>query len=147
MGSRKMCETTEAERKIILNLNKHGKSYAEIGKIVNRSRYTICSIVKRFKFELTVTNARSGRPRIITGRARTTILRKIKKQPKLTSMEIAQEVINLNCHPKTVRRVLHKAGYHARVARRKPLISSNNKIKMAKCWYGGNKTQSTIVKI
>lgn len=59
---------TLEERKLILNLHvKQKKSYAEIGKILSRSRSTIQSVVGRFKYEGRVNNKRKpGRPKILS---------------------------------------------------------------------------------
>lgn len=131
--SSKQKETTESQRKIILHLHNQGKSYAEIGEIMERSRFTIRSIINRFKGESSFQSAnRTGRPRALTDRESIQIVRKIKQNPKKTSTEIAAEVqeeFGKNVHPMTVRRVLHEANYTARVARRKPLVSSVNQTK------------------
>lgn len=130
---RKQKETTEAERKIILELHKQNKSYAEIGEIVKRSRFTICSIVKRFKDSSNLTSRpHTGRPRKLTAREESLLVRKIKRNPKITSSQVSAEIreeIGKEIHPKTVRRTLHRAGYKSRVARKKPLISKANQKK------------------
>lgn len=130
---RKQKETTEAERKIILDLYKQNKSYAEIGEIVKRSRFTVCSIVKRFKGASDYTNLkRTGRPRKLSAREEVQIVRKIKKNPKISSTQVAAECLeemDKEIHPKTVRRTLHRAGYSSRIARKKTLISKVNKSK------------------
>lgn len=128
---RKGQETTESERKIILNLHKNNKSYGEIGKIVNRSPYTVRSVIKRFKGSNNLKNrARKGRPRKISKKGGRKIVRMIKKKPKTTSSELAAHLrdhLGVQAHPIIVRRALHRAGYSARVARKKPLISKKNK--------------------
>lgn len=130
---RKQKETTESERKIILELHKKSKSYAEIAEIVKRSRFTVASIVRRYKGSSDVTSfPRTGRPRKLTAREETNIIRKIKKNPKTTSTELAAECLEelgKEIHPKTVRRTLQLAGYSSRIARKKPLISKVNKTK------------------
>ncbi|GBP11148.1 Transposable element Tcb1 transposase [Eumeta japonica] len=131
--SSKQAETTDSQRKIILHLHSQGKSYAQIGEIVERSRFTVRSIVKRFKGGKNFNSAsRSGRPRALTDRESKQIVRKVKENPKKTSTEIAAEVkheFGKAIHPMTVRRVLHEANYSARVARRKPLVSLINQKK------------------
>lgn len=39
-------ETTRVERKIVLNLYAQGKSYSEISKVINRSRFATRSVIK-----------------------------------------------------------------------------------------------------
>lgn len=124
---RKQKETTEAERKIILELYKQKKSCAQIGEIVKRSRYTIYSIIKRFKNDKDLkSRPHTGRPLKLSTKDERKIVRKIKKNPKITSTQVAAEVfeeIGKEIHPKTVRRTLQRAGYSSRVARKKPLKS------------------------
>ena len=46
---RKLKETRESQRKIIVYLTNQGKSYVEIGEMVDRSGFTIRSIINRVK--------------------------------------------------------------------------------------------------
>lgn len=130
---RKLKETTESQRKIIIHLHNQGKSYAEIGELMDRSRFTIRSIIHRFKEAPNLENVkRSGRPRILSNRECKQIVRKVKIDPKTTSTQIAAEVkedFGKDVHAMTIRRVLHEADYSSRVARRKPLISPINQTK------------------
>ena len=131
--SRKTKETAIEERKIILNLYKMNKSYNEIAQIINRSRFTVRSVIKRFKSEENLENQiRSGRPSKVTIREKRKIVNIVKKDPKTNSTEIAS-MLKAECEKevstKTVRRVLKDAGYSARAARRKPYISKINQKK------------------
>lgn len=127
---RKTRETTISERKIILKLSEEGNSYSTIARIVNRSRFTVRNIIKRFSDEKNVENLpRSGRPQKLTDRDKRKVTKIVKKYPKVTSTEIAAQMKSENkveVHPITIRRVLKSAGYNSRVARRKPLISKIN---------------------
>uniref|UniRef100_A0A034VZC4 Transposable element Tc1 transposase n=1 Tax=Bactrocera dorsalis TaxID=27457 RepID=A0A034VZC4_BACDO len=131
--SSKQKETTISQRKIILHMHNQGKSYAEIGEMMDRSRFTIRNIIKRFKGASCLKSAeRTGRPQVLSDREKQHIVRKVKKDPKISSTQIAAEVKNefgKDIHAMTVRRVLHSAGYNSRVARKKPLISSRNQKK------------------
>lgn len=128
---RKGKETTAEERKIVLRLHQENKSYAEIAKVINRSRYTIRNIIKRFQGGNSLRNRhRTGRPRKITEREERKIVRTVKKKPKITASEISAMLRaddNLNVHSETVRRALKRAGLSSRIARKKPLISKKNK--------------------
>ncbi len=56
----------------------------------------------------------------------------VKKTPKINASQlfkIVQEIDEVDVHPQTIRRVLHKITYHGRTPRRKPLISAANKTK------------------
>lgn len=127
---RKLKETTESERKIIIYLHNQGKSYAEIGEMIDRSRFTISSIVKRFKDATSLENeSRTGRPLALIDQGRTQIVRKVQANPKISSTQVAAEVresFGNGVHPLTIRRVLHEFNYSTRVARRKALISTTN---------------------
>lgn len=69
MSGRKGKETTIEERKIILRLHSQQKSYADIAKIVNRTRSTVQYIIKRFENENNIENKhRNGRPKLLTVR-------------------------------------------------------------------------------
>lgn len=131
--SSKKSETTESQRKIILYLHNQGKSYAEIGEMMDRSRYTIRSIVHRFKSASSLQSVkRTGRPKALNDRERCQIIRKVKKNPRISSTQIAaefKEEMGKDIHPITVRRALHEENYNSRVARRKPLISKVNQKK------------------
>lgn len=62
---RKQKETTEEERKIIINLRNEGKSLRKIGESVNRPYSTIKSIVDRYSSSNNFKNEeRLGRPPI-----------------------------------------------------------------------------------
>lgn len=130
---RKLKETTESQRKIIIYLHNQGKSYAEIGEMMERSRFTIRSIINRFKEAQNLeSKKRTGRPRILSDRECKQIVPKVKMDPKTTSTQIAAEVkedFGKDVHAMTIRRVLHEANYNACVARRKPLVSAVNQTK------------------
>lgn len=129
--ARKGKEITQEEKKIILRLHEQKKSYRDIGKILNRSRYTIRNIVKKFKNKESLINRRrSGRPRKLTIREERVIIRNMKKKPKITSTElkaILGEQFNVDVHQETIRRALRRAGFSSRIARKKPSISKKNK--------------------
>ena len=83
-------ETTIPERKIILHLRKEGKSYADIGEIMDRSRFIIRTICKRFEGASNLKSGKhGGRPKQLSIRESFEIVRKVKKDPKITSTKIA----------------------------------------------------------
>ena len=56
----------------------------------------------------------------------------VKKDPKITASEISariQDYYEKEVHPNTIRRILHKGGYHARVPRTKTHIKEVNRTK------------------
>lgn len=130
---RKGKETTEEERKIIINLRNTNKTIKEISEIVKRPKSTITSILHRFDGCTNYKNKdRDGRPKKLTERESRKLIQIVKKNPKITSSKIAgqiKEMTGKDIHPRTVRRTLHSAGYSARVCRKKPCITKINKEK------------------
>lgn len=126
-------ETSVDVREIVLRLYQKGKSYAEIGKIVQRSRYTIASIVHRMERDGRVANGRrTGRPPILTQREQRILLKNTRLHPRKSAAAVAGELAlaaGKSVHPENVRRVLRKNGYHGRKPRRKPFISLINQEK------------------
>lgn len=130
---RKGKETTPEERKLILAMRNEGKTFAEISRLFGRNESTIRSVYQRYKDAEDLTNKkRTGRPKVFNERDCRKIVSYVSKNPRATSSEIAagmkQEVDKTVCN-RTIRNVLKKAGYNARVARRKPLISKRNQLK------------------
>ena len=123
-------ETSLEKRKIILNLHNQNKSYSEIAKIMKKSKFTVQSVIKRYKDKENVASTcRSGRPPKLSARYRRNIVRLMKENPKLTSSEIFaqfKEYDNIEIDPSTIRKFLKGMSYASRVARRKPFISKSN---------------------
>lgn len=62
--SEKRTETSEDMRKLIVKLRNEGKSFREIGKVVNRCHGTVKKIIDKYKDTKSIRNfPRSGRPR------------------------------------------------------------------------------------
>lgn len=77
---RKGKETTVEEKKIILNLHSMNKSYRDIAKITQRSRFTVRSIIKRLKSKANIEDqSRSGRPTKLTIREKRKIINIVKR--------------------------------------------------------------------
>lgn len=130
---RKRKELTIKEREIIMTLYRQQKSYSEIAKVVNRSRYSVRTVIKNvLKTKTVINKVRTGRPSKLDNRERRKILKMVKTNPRITSSEIAtdlQKYLGKVVHPRTIRRVLNDSGYNARVARKKPWVSKVNKKK------------------
>ncbi|XP_049947121.1 uncharacterized protein LOC126455304 [Schistocerca serialis cubense] len=127
---RKGRETTVEERRLIMQLHSGGKSYAEVGKVTNRSRKTVFSIVQIWKEEKTLVNRpRQGRPQKLTNKDNKKIFRTVKNDPRTTAPAIAAELaegVDAEFSCRAVRRCLNSAGYNIRVPRRKPFVSKCN---------------------
>ena len=112
----KVKEVNTPERKIIVYLWKKGKSLCEIGRIVERTYSSVQRAVDNFKkTRVLESKPRPGRPPKLTDR---------EKYSRLTSSKIAE---NFNVQfqkivaTDIVRRILKKANYRSRIARKKPL--------------------------
>ncbi|GFS95177.1 uncharacterized protein TNCV_2705211 [Trichonephila clavipes] len=111
-------ETSENERAFIIKWSKDGKSLREIASLIGKSHGCIQKILQKYR--------RSGCVDNIPGRGRKEIFecyckeedytlsreKSTVKRPKLAS-SISSE-IGVKISPKTVRRVLHNAGFHGR---------------------------------
>ena len=120
-------------RKIIIKLHKEGKSFREIGKIVERTHSSVQRVVQNFNSSGSLSSKpRSGRPRILTVREERSVLKMVKENPRISAAKIVGNVKNMfgkDIHKDTIRKHLKKSGYHGRVARRKPYISETNRKK------------------
>lgn len=98
---------------------------------VSRSTaYSWCSKFK--KFGATHGRARSGRPRKLSDRARRAVILEAQKNRRLALAALGNSV-NPNVSSSTIRRVLSDAGYHRRVARRKPYLRRDH-IRLRNQW-------------
>ncbi|GFX90589.1 transposable element Tc1 transposase [Trichonephila clavipes] len=97
-------ETTIEERKLVIKLSNGGKSLRNIAKVVGRSVNCIQKILQKCK--------KNCAPKIAAS----------------TSNTLGRSV-----SAEMVRRVLRKADYNGRVARKKLLIGKRNRVKRLKC--------------
>lgn len=130
---KKTKEIDPGERKIILKLRGEGKTFREIGEIVGRTHSSIQRVVANFNSTGSILSKhRSGRPSKLTHREKRDILKTVKLNPRITAAKIQENVkekFGKEIHEDTLRKIVKKAGYHSRVARRKPHISETNKKK------------------
>lgn len=94
---------------------------------LNMKKSTVGNIIHRNKYEDRIENLpQTGRPKIFVRREERAIVRKVKKDPRVTATQIAieaEEEFGKKASPSTVRQVLYRENYHGRTARRKPYIS------------------------
>lgn len=130
---RKGKNTTFEQRQLVIYHQAKGKTEREIAELLLMPRSTIGNIIRRFKNEDRIDlKPMSGRKPRLNDQDKRWITRLIKKNPRLSGPKIASEVsihCQKNVHPETIRRVLRTSGYNGRVARRKPFISDDNKLK------------------
>ena len=110
-----------------------GKTYREVGKLVNRSYSKVRDIINKFKFEGTLENKQGrGRKELLNERNKTYIIKKIKQDPKYPIKTLTAEMSNIiekKVSTETVRRVLRNENFNGRIARKKPYISKINRLK------------------
>lgn len=121
------------EKEIIIGNYMENNSFAETARIVGRCRSVVCRVVKRFNEENSLCEKpKSGRPVKTTKREDRTIVKFATKDRFLSARKIANkfnmETGNTISYATVIRR-LEKAGLHARIPARKPLISLKNRRK------------------
>lgn len=131
MGKRRNCDVST--RALIVHMFKEGKSYSDIATLVNCSKKKVYTAVQHYKKHNTTENvSRKKKARKTSSREDALIIREAKKFPHKTAREIRVEIFGVaESAPSvdTVKRRLREAGLPSRVARKKPLLSSNNRKK------------------
>ena len=135
MGRRGKNTSFEKIQLIIFHKEK-GKSCRQIAEMLNMKKSTVSDIIVRFRDEDRIhLMPQSGRPRAFTPREESLIVRKVKKNPRISAPKLCTEVMKSTgkkVDPQTIRNVLKRAGFHGRVARKKPLIEERNRMKRLK---------------
>lgn len=120
-------------RRIIIDLQKKGKSLREIGKIVGRSHNTVKNIIDKYAKHHTLENlAGAGRPKRLSITDERAVVREVKENPTSSAVKISEKMSETLAKPvsaSTIRRVLHNNGLHGRTPRKKPYISKINQYK------------------
>lgn len=128
MGKRK--ELSLDIKNFIVDQYKKGKSLRNIGDLVNIKHSTVQYIVNKYKNKGSVENVpRTGRPKKVSRREVSLVIKEVTKNPRVTRAKLAEQVALTTgtiVHPKTIGRILHCGGYASRVPRKKPLISKKN---------------------
>ena len=126
-------QTRAVEKELKIHNYKMGKSYRQIGKIVNRSHTTVQSILDRYKNENGINNKVRKSPKFFfNDYDERWILRKVEQDPKISVPKLAKEVekhLHKNVNPQMIKNVLQKHKLNNRVARKKSFISKVNKVK------------------
>ncbi|GFX56997.1 HTH_Tnp_Tc3_2 domain-containing protein [Trichonephila clavipes] len=116
-------ETTIEERKLVIKLSNEGNSQLNIAKVVGRSVNCIQKILQKFKIGMLANNEGRGRKKIMSSITERRVIHQVKIDPKISAPKIAASTSNnlgRSVSAETVRRVLRKAGYNGRVARKSP---------------------------
>jgi transposase len=116
-------EYSPSKRGRVLQLHDLNYSYREIERITGVSKTTAQETVKRDENHDTRNSLpRSGRPAVINHRDRRQVLREIRKHRFEPYKAIAERVGEVTA--RQVQSIAHDAGYHRRVAVRKPFITA-----------------------
>ena len=119
------------ERGMIIRLHKGKHDAADIQKILGIPRTTCNNVINKFEKDgLTETLPRSGRPPLLTERDERTLVRVTKDCRKELLEEITELFNSLGLtrvSTSTARRILHNHNFFARIGKRKPFVSENNR--------------------
>ena len=98
----------------------------EITEIINIPKSTVADIKTR---GTGISKPRSGRPRKLSTRDIRQIIRHIRtnKSTRRISLSQLKKVFHLNVHEHTIRSALQRAGYHRRVAQRRPYLNKRDR--------------------
>jgi transposase len=126
-----MPRLTEAQRLQVLQLRHTGSSMQEIARLIGCSPQTVSNTLRRHQQTGEVADRpRSGRPRASTEAVDRRIARAARVNPFLSASAIRQELsLTSSMSVRTVRRRLTDRGLFARVAQKKPMVSSRNRRK------------------
>ncbi|GFW24664.1 transposable element Tcb1 transposase [Trichonephila clavipes] len=122
-------EITPEEKKIIIKLKNECKNLREIGKTVGKTHSSIQRVINNYTSSKSViSKPRSGRPSKLTLREKSYVFKSICLNPRLSASQIANDIRerfkkHFMCED-IIRKILKKAGYHGRVAHKKPPISA-----------------------
>ncbi|CAI9603113.1 unnamed protein product, partial [Staurois parvus] len=126
-------ELSESKRGTVIGCHLCNKSIREISLLLNIPRSTVSGIITKWKqLGTTATQPRSGRPIKMTERGQRMLMCTVHRSRQLSAESIAkdlQTLCGLQISTTTVRRELHRMGFHSRVAASKPYINKCN----AKC--------------
>lgn len=107
-----------------------GKSVKELSEMFSVTRKTIYNVINRAENEGRLEPKRGGGPKPkITERAERLLIRKINRNPQISTRTLARELeeeCGVVVSHETVRQAILKNKYSSRAARKKPLLSSAN---------------------
>lgn len=118
-------------RNLVIKHRNEKKSLGEIAKLLNLSKATIQTVVNNYNETGSTENKpRSGRPKKLSRRDTSFILKEVDQNPKENATKLAEKIALRSgtvVHPRTIQRTLNANGFHSRTPRKKPLISEKNR--------------------
>ena len=117
-------------KKRIVDAHNSGIGYGTLAKQFRTPKSKIQSVIKKWKeYQTTVSLPRAGRPRKLSQKATTKLVREAKKYPRITLQELRKEVASTGdeVSTPTISRRLNEAGLKGCVARRTPLLTTRHK--------------------
>ena len=130
---RKSKEISHEIKQLVVDLKREGHRNCDIQRLLKISESTIRSIWKKFISTGNIENMpRSGRPRKMTKRAESRLLRLVRKNRQLPLRDITNDFNEggeVQVHHKTVQRILHKNKIFRRVIRKKMVVRGVNRKK------------------
>jgi len=126
-----MTELTELEREIIIGAWLFDHSEREIEAKTGYAKSTIHDTIERYCETGGGTSCpRSGRPPLLTNRDKRHLVRIVQSNRQQSAKQAHNDFVQSSgtvASLSTIRRALYEAGYHSRVAVKKPLISAKNR--------------------
>ncbi|KAI2645719.1 Transposable element Tcb1 transposase [Labeo rohita] len=122
-------ELPEELRDRIVARHRSGHGYKKNSAALKVPKSTVASIILKWQmFGTTRTLPRAGRPAKLSYRGRRALVREVKKNPKITVVELQRcsRGMGESCRKSTITAALHQSGLYGRVARRKPLFSARH---------------------
>ncbi len=122
-------ELPEELRDRIVARHKSGQGYKNISAALKVPKSTVASIILKWKtFGTTRTLHRAGHPAKLSYRGRRSLVREVKKNPKITVAKLQRCIREMreSCRKPTINAALHQSGLYGSVARRKPLLSARH---------------------
>ncbi len=125
-------EMSQDLRKKIISLHKKGEGYKKISKALLISQNTVAKVVQTFKKDgtATISQRRPGRPRKLTPRQESLLMRRVEENQHSSSLQLSKEVESQTGAPisrDTIRRTQQRNGMNGCRPQKKPLLKPRHK--------------------